>query len=238
MTETMDPANYAFADGMRVTRATLQTWNRRPGPIVVRWVLGSIGAALLLLVAVLVIGAVSSGAGPAEINQPPFQVGTFSDVAQILSRNVLVLALHAFACVAGFIAGAQLPIQAAYRTGWRRTAYLRAGRVATGFVLAAIGYSLLVEADTIGQELARVALALHASPALLLVAILPHAIPELTAMFLPLAAWAMAARHGDWDQLLAATAVTTAIGLPLLLICACWEVYVAPHMVLLVVGHA
>ena len=33
----------------------------------------------------------------------------------------------------------------------------------------------------------------------------PHAIPELVALFLPLAAWIIASRRGEWEQLLAAT---------------------------------
>ena len=45
---------------------------------------------------------------------------------------------------------------------------------------------------------------------------LPHAIPELIALFLPLAAWIIASRRGEWDQLLAATVVTVAIAVPVL----------------------
>ena len=37
----------------------------------------------------------------------------------VLGRNSLVLALHAFACVAGFIAGGALPLSAERRTGLR-----------------------------------------------------------------------------------------------------------------------
>jgi uncharacterized membrane protein SpoIIM required for sporulation len=68
------------------------------------------------------------------------------------------------------------------------------------------------------------------TPALLLVALLPHAIPELIALFLPLAAWIIASRRGEWDQLLAATVVTVAIALPVLVIAAWIEVYVSPHL--------
>ncbi|MGZ6373054.1 MAG: hypothetical protein ACXWL8_06625, partial [Candidatus Limnocylindria bacterium] len=40
----------------------------------------------------------------------------------------------------------------------------------------------------------------------------PHALLELTAVFLPLAAWTIASRRGEWDQLLAATiSIGTAI---------------------------
>ena len=49
---------------------------------------------------------------------------------------------------------------------------------------------------------------------------LPHAIPELTALFLPLAAWLIASRRGEWNQLLAATFVTVAIAIPVLVVAA------------------
>jgi uncharacterized membrane protein SpoIIM required for sporulation len=71
---------------------------------------------------------------------------------------------------------------------------------------------------------------LKASPALLLVAVLPHALPELVALFLPLAAWIIASRRGEWEQLLAATFVTVALALPVLAIASLIEVYVSPHL--------
>ena len=36
--------------------------------------------------------------------------------------------------------------------------------------------------------------------------LLPHALPELVALFLPLAAWMLASRREAWNELLAATA--------------------------------
>ncbi len=59
---------------------------------------------------------------------------------------------------------------------------------------------------------------------------LPHAIPELVALFLPLAAWIIASRRGEWDQLLAATLVTVMIAVPVLVAAAFIEVYVSPHL--------
>ena len=68
------------------------------------------------------------------------------------------------------------------------------------------------------------------SPGLLLLGVLPHAILELVALFLPLAAWIIASRTGEWEQLLAATVVTVAIAVPLLVIAALIEVYISPHL--------
>src|SRR5437764_378097 len=69
-----------------------------------------------------------------------------------------------------------------------------------------------------------------APPPLLLLALLPPALPELVALFLPLAAWIMASRRGAWDQLLAATLVTVTLAVPVLVVTAVWEVFVAPHV--------
>ena len=54
--------------------------------------------------------------------------------------------------------------------------------------------------------------------------------PELTALFLPLAAWLIASRRGEWNQLLAATFITVALAVPVLLVAATIEVYVWPHI--------
>jgi uncharacterized membrane protein SpoIIM required for sporulation len=94
-----------------------------------------------------------------------------------------------------------------------------------------------MQAYTIGRGVATVAGGLAISPTLLLAALLPHAVPELVALFLPLAAWIVASRRGDWDQLLAATFVTAALALPVLVLAAVWEVYGAPHIVAALIGR-
>jgi hypothetical protein len=53
----------------------------------------------------------------------------------------------------------------------------------------------------------------------------PHALLELTAVSLPLAAWTIASRKDEWDQLLAATMVTVTIAIPMLFASAIWEVH-------------
>jgi uncharacterized membrane protein SpoIIM required for sporulation len=49
-------------------------------------------------------------------------------------------------------------------------------------------------------------------------------------LFLPLAAWIIASRRGQWEQLLAATLVTMMIAIPVLVAAAFVEVYVSPHV--------
>jgi hypothetical protein len=226
----MDASAYAFAHGVRHTRATLSEWQRTPGRVVGRWVAGSALAAVSLLLAVWVIARLDTGYSRVLDLQPPFAVGHLSDVLHVLRSNSLVLALHAMACVAGFIAGSSLPLQAEHHSGLSRWVHEHGGRIAIGFVVAATTFSLSAQAYLIGHTLAGVSHFLGVSPGLLLLGVLPHAIPELIALFLPLAAWIIASRHGEWEQLLAATIVTVLIAVPVLVAAAFIEVYVSPHL--------
>ena len=226
----MDASAYAFAHGVRQTRATLRSWRRTPFRVLGRWAGGSALAATGLLVAILVVASLDHGYQQILSLQPPFAVGDVSEVLRILRSNLLVLALHAMACVAGFIAGSSLPLQAQYQHGVSRWVHEHGGRLAIAFVIGATAFSLSAQAYVIGHTLAGVSHFLRVSPALLLVGVLPHAIPELTALFLPLAAWIIASRKGEWDQLLAATIVTVAVAVPVLVVAACVEVYVSPHL--------
>jgi len=226
----MDASAYAFAHGMRQTRATLRAWQRAPLVVVGRWVAGSTLAAAGLLVAVLLVASLDHGYQQVVSLQPPFAVGGLAEVLRIVSANLLVLALHAMACVAGFIAGSSLPLQAQHRHGVSRWVHEHGGRIAIAFVIAATAFSLSAQAYVIGHSLAGVSHFLRVSPALLLLGVLPHAIPELVALFLPLAAWIIASRRGEWEQLLAATFVTVALAVPVLVLAAFVEVYVSPHL--------
>jgi hypothetical protein len=226
----MDGSAYALVHGIQRTRGTLESWRRQPAPVVGRWVAGSAVAAAGLLGAVWLIAYLF--AAPAQTIQlhPPFVVGQAHDVLGVLRRNALVLALHAMACVAGFIAGSSLPLQAESHRGVSRWVHEHGGRLAIAFVVGATAFSLGAQAVVLGRTLAGLAAFLQISPGLLLISVLPHAIPELIALFLPLAAWIMASRRGEWDQLLAATVVTVAIAVPLLVVAAMIEVYVSPHL--------
>ena len=226
----MDASAYAFAHGVRHTRSTLRAWQRAPGSVLGRWLAGSTAAALGLLAAVLAVAYIDSGYQQIVTLQPPFAVGDFGDVLHVLRSNELVLALHAMACVAGFIAGSSLPLQASSHSGLSRWVHEHGGRLAIGFVVLATTFSLTAQAYLIGHTLAGVSSFLGVSPALLVLGVLPHAIPELVALFLPLAAWIIASRRGEWDQLLAATVVTVAIAVPVLVAAAFVEVYVSPHL--------
>lgn len=226
----MDASAYAFAHGMRRTRSTLDVWQRDPLRVLGRWALGSALAAAGLLCAVLLVCELSGHYVQVITLEPPFAVGDGADVLGVLSHNMLVLLLHAMACLAGFIAGSSLPLQAESRKGFSRWVHERGGKLAIGFVVCATAFSLSAQAYVLGRTLAGVSHFLRVAPVLLLLGVLPHAIPELIALFLPLAAWIIASRRGEWDQLFAATLVTVAVAVPVLVVAALIEVYVSPHL--------
>jgi hypothetical protein len=223
----MSTEQLALVRGWDDTRATLRRWRARPLPAIRPWALGSLAIAAVLLTATWVVAMVST---PDPSVFAPTGNGEWGDYGFILYRNGLVLSLHAMACVAGFMAGASLPLVAEGYSGWWRSAHDRAGKLAMGFVAAATLFSLSTQAYALGLQACSVADAHAVSPALLMVSLLPHAVPELGALFLPLAAWLLASRRKAWDELLAATFVTTAIAVPVLLAAAAVEVWVSPHV--------
>jgi hypothetical protein len=227
----MKAEELVLVQGMADTRATLARWRRDPWPVLGRWVGVSAATCAGLLVAVLLVSrAVTPDMSPLSIPVAG-AMPHVRDCFVIFGRNLLVLALHAMACVAGFMAGASMPQLAAARTGISRAVHEHAGRFAILFVIAATIFSLGTQAYVLGSLTSTLSAHLDMHPAVLLIGLTPHAVPELTALFLPLAAWTLASRKGDWNQLLAATFVTTAIALPVLALSAIVEVYVSPDVV-------
>jgi hypothetical protein len=227
----MSTANqHVFSHGMRDTRAALELWNARPWHVLRSWLALSLAIALTLLGAVWVVaGLLTPDVTP--IHLPGLTEPTSpGDLLPILWRNSLVLALHATACVAGFIAGASMPIAAAQRSGISRWIHVKAGQFAILFVASVTIFSLCTQALYLGFQGAAIGYQLHISHAVLILSVLPHAIPELTALFLPLAAWLLASRRGEWNKLLAATVLTVALAVPTLVVAATIEVYVWPHI--------
>ena len=222
--------------GLRDTRGTLERWHTRPWATLGPWFALSGAVCAALLVAVVVVAHFStpdpSGVFLPGLNEP----ATMGAVGHILFRNSLVLALHAMACVAGFIAGSSLPQEAERYSGLWRWVHDKAGPLAIAFVIAATSFSLCTQAYTLGGSASSLAAQGHMSSALLVVGILPHAIPELIGLFLPLAAWTSASRRGAWEELLAATFLTVAIAIPLIVAAAFIEVYVSPHLILALRG--
>src|SRR4051794_36264278 len=179
----------ALVQGISDTKAALREWQRAPFAVLRPWAVGSLLVAVGLLFATWAIAAVSRP----DLTQLHFAGVTdpagLGDYGFVLFRNSLVLALHAMACVAGFIAGSSLPQVAEGKRGrWRRTHDV-AGPLAIGFVCCATLFSLGTQAYVLGGDASTLAHQFGMSPAILLATLSLHAIPELFALFLPLAAW-------------------------------------------------
>ena len=226
----MKAEELALVQGWADTRRTLARWNRDPLRVLAPWTLGSLAVTGLLLTAIWVVATVATPDPTGAAFPGVSYRARFSDFTFVLYRNGLVLALHALACVAGFMAGSSLPTVAAGYTGLWRKVHDRAGPLAIGFVIAATVFSLGTQAYALGHDAADLADQLGLSPLLLLVGLLPHALPELTALFLPLAAWTLASRRGAWEELLAATFVTVAVAVPVLVVAAAVETWVTPEL--------
>jgi hypothetical protein len=169
--------------GMARTRVTLDGWNDRPWPVLGSWLAGSGAIAALLLAAVWII-AVSATADATPFTLPGLHTDpTAGQVGDVLFRNGLVLALHAMACAAGFIAGSSLPLEAERHSGVWRWIHAQAGPLA---ISAATAFSLVTQAYVLGMATNTLADQLEIPPALLLVGLMPHAATELVALFLPL----------------------------------------------------
>jgi hypothetical protein len=226
----MDHRDLALVQGIDHTRTTLRRWNAAPARVVAPWAAGSflVGCALLY-----VVWAISHRVtpDPTPILLPGVATpATVGAAAHVVYRNSLVLALHAAACVAGYIAGTALPAEAQRRTGLSGWVHRHAGPAAIAFVAAATLFSLVTQAYVLGSGAATLAHELHIGQATLMLTLLPHALPELTALFLPLAAWLVASRRRRFDELLAATLATTALAVPVLVIAAAVEIWVWPQL--------
>lgn len=222
---------FALIQGLRDTRGALDRWRADPGPILGGWFSAALAVAVGLLLAVWFVSLVS----PADLTWL-YLIGVYGppdvgDYLLILARNLLVLALHATACVAGFIAGSSLGKVAATKTGLSRIVHEKAGPIAIAWIVFVTAFSLFTQALALGFDAATIAGQLEISTGMLLLSVLPHALIELVAVFLPLAAWLVASRRGDWDDLLAATLATVAIALPMLLIAVGVELLLWPLLV-------
>jgi hypothetical protein len=218
--------------GMRDTKLALAAWNRQPGVVLRPWCLLSAAIAVGLLFAVYAVAKVTTPDQTIYLIPGYNADVTYGDYLHVLFRNSLVLSLHALACVAGFMAGSSLPLSASHRTGLSRWVHEKAGPLAIGFVVCATLFSLCTQALVLGVEASALAGQVGTTPGKLLLTRLPHALPELFALFLPLAAWMVASRRNAWHELLAATVVTVAIAVPIVLAAAAIEVWLSPHLLL------
>lgn len=217
-------------------RDARERWRADGWRVLGRWARRSLVVAVALLVATALVAGVAQP-DPASFDLAGVtRPGTWTDVREILTRNLLVLALHAMACVAAYLARRAVVIEAAgYRPVWQRM-HTRVGAVALAFVALATLVSFATQAIGLGRTGATVADGLGISAPALIATVALHALPELTAVFLPLAAWWSEGRSDRWNDLLAATFVTVALALPILVLTATLEVFVTPHLLAALVG--
>jgi hypothetical protein len=155
---------HAFSHGMRDTRETLEVWSERPWRVLGGWVALSLAVAVALLTATWVVaGLLTPDLTPIHLAGLTYPSEP-DDLLPILWRNSLVLALHGTACVAGFIAGASMPIAAAQRTGLSRWVHVKAGELAILFVCAVTLFSLSTQALYLGLQGSTLAYQLHVLP--------------------------------------------------------------------------
>ena len=228
----MSVNDLVLVQGMKDTRRTLADWQRDPLAVVGVWLGWSFLIALALLASVYLIAAHAPPEYTPIVIPGLHRAAGVMDVLHLLYRNGLVLALHAMACVAGFIAGSSLPLSAENRSGVSRWVHEKAGPLAIAFVVGATGFSLVTQAYVLGGGAATLSWQLGLDPATLLAVVSVHALPELVALFLPLAAWMVASRLGQWHELLAATFVTVAVAVPVLVLSAVVEVYLTPRLLM------
>ena len=114
----MSVNDLVLVQGIKDTRRTLAGWQRDPLAVVGVWLGWSFLIALALLCSVYRDRRQHEPGLHADRSFPGCtRAGDAMDVLHLLYRNGLVLALHAMACVAGFIAGSSLPLSAEKRTG-------------------------------------------------------------------------------------------------------------------------
>src|SRR3954451_12489362 len=184
------------------TRALFAVWSDRPLPVLAPWVLGSLLIGLALLAGAVLV---ADAAGPSGSYMPVFADpgADAADVVRIAMRNGVVLALQALVCVAVFIC-------------------TRPGERGRGWALTAVAalsaYSLLSQVWRLGHDLASAAQTPALEPIDLATRLSVHAVPELTALYLPLAACLSLLRRGRADALAAAAALATVVAAPVVVL--------------------
>ena len=223
--------------GIAHTRETLDAWNDRPGPVLGRWLAGSLAIA----------DAAARGRlgrrGQLDPGRRRRSCCRACTATRASSRSATSCSATGSCsrCTRWRASRASSPAArcrskpSATAASWRWI-HDKAGPLAIAFVTAATVFSLLTQSYALGMATSTLADQGGISPGLLLVGLLPHALPELVALFLPLAAWIIASRRGQWHQLLAATFVTVMLAVPVLVASAFVEVYFTPGVLRALAG--
>jgi hypothetical protein len=227
---TSDPERVAFEAGMADVRASFARWNRNVGAVVRVWMGTSLLVGLALLVTTWIVSTQVDAGG--AFNPTFTHEESFRHALHLFARNALVLAMHSLICVAGYMALNSMPILAANYTGWKRRIHLAAGPIAIAFVTVVTIGSFALQAWSLGSAAPAVAAAYGYETWELLLRVAPHALPELTAVFLPLGAWLVLAAQRQRSELLAASVLATSLAIPILVIATILEEWLAPRLLL------
>ena len=203
---------------------------------IARWAMVAGAVAAALLVAVALIAAHEPGSYVDGINSGLLASHrSVGDVLYVFRRNLLVLGIHLCACWIGAIVGRPHEPAPARWGRWRalhRPVPAWMGRAALIYALLVTLLSVAVQSIALGRQLADLSVATHISRIHLLVLVLPHAAPELVAVFLPLGLFLLEAHRGRLDRLGIWSLQAAAIAFPVLLCAAAIETYVTPPRVI------
>ena len=138
---SIDHGRRVMAGGVGDLRAALERWRAERWRVVAAWALRSGCVAVALLVATVLVAAVAtpdaSSFDLAGVTRP----AEAADVQAVVMRNLLVLALHALACVAAYLARRSVVLEASgYGPFWQRL-HTRIGALALAFVAGATIFS-------------------------------------------------------------------------------------------------
>lgn len=208
------------------TRHALASWLRHPSQLLPWVALSAVVSAILLLATYIVaITTQADPTGGALIAADPS--ARWVDFGFVLGRNFTVLLLHLLVCFATYLVRRSIPIQAGELSGVQGWVHRHAQRPALILVIALTVFSIFQQAVNLGHGLASVAAQGTMGEAAILVRLLPHAVPELIAVFLPLAAVVWLEAKDRNRDLLAAVAACTVIAIPVIVVSAWIEVVVA-----------
>lgn len=209
------------------------------GALLRRWYLVAGSIAISMLLSILVIGALSTPDNGLAASSLVDTDQGLPDMVHIMQKNFLVLGIHLCACWIGALVVAK---QRNVPDGWNRMRWLNSD-LPDWVRTACLGYALFVTISSI--VLQTFALGLSASAIasdygmqmpLFIALLAPHALVELTAVFLPLAAFLWRSRRDQLAMLGHDSWVCAAYAIPMICLAAAWEVWVTPHLLLLFIG--
>ena len=215
----------AFKVGMSETRLTLREWFDGRGKVALPWLALSLLIACSMFLGTYAVATKMPQAAKSQMPMFIFSGNSAADALDLLLRNSMVLLLHLLVCVAAYLARRAVPMQAKYTSGVNRWVHENAGGVAMLAVAGMTVYSLAWQTWQLGNALHSASDTLDISAASLLVRASLHGIPELTAMFLPLAACLILGWRKQWNQMLAASVLCACISLPILVAAAATETW-------------